>query len=194
MMVRSIKGGRWTAAFRPRRLVRFFGAGFLGVGLLVWAVGQAFALGVLLASLDILGGSRLLHALTSLGASIAAGLAAQVAWREIPGPQNAGALALSFIASWLAIWTAAGVMAGFQLMRVLASEDHVAWDGAGVEVFRRLGPFRSRRAWRADQIEHVSLSRPDRALLLHAPRATYVLTEWGSQAERAAVQIGRAHV
>jgi hypothetical protein len=79
-------------------------------------------------------------------------------------------------------------MAVYQTARLLASEDRIAWDGAGVEINRRLGPFRFRRAWRAEQIEHVSLSRPDRALLLHTPRATYALTEWGSKAERGEVR------
>ena len=187
MMVRSTEGGRWIATFRPRRLVQIPATGFLALWLGIWVAGEAFALGTLLASLGVPGGARFLRLLGTLAAAVAPGLADRLAWREVPGPQ-AGTLALTFIASWLAIWTLAGGMAVYQMARLLASEDRVAWDGAGVEIRRRLGPFRSRRAWRADQIEHVSLSRPDRALLLHTPRATYALTEWGSKAERAEVR------
>ena len=187
MMVRSTEEGRWIATFRPRKLVRIPATGFLALWLCVWAAGEAFALGILLASLDVPGGARFLRLLETLGAAAAPGLADRLAWREVPGPE-AGTLALAFIASWLAIWTLAGGMAVYQLMRLLTSEDRVAWDGAGVEIRRRIGPLRFRRAWRAEQIEHVSLSRPDRALLLHTPRATYALTEWGSKAERAEVR------
>jgi hypothetical protein len=187
MMVRSTEDGRWTATFSPRKRVKFSGTGFLALWLCVWAAGEAFALGILLASLAAPGGARFLRLLETIGAAIAPGLAERLAWRAVPGPE-AGTLALSFIASWLAIWTLAGAMAIYQVARLLASEDRVAWDGAGVEIFRRLGPFRTRRRWSAEQIEHVSLSRPDRALLLHTPRATYALTEWGTRAERAEVR------
>jgi hypothetical protein len=188
MMVRSIEGGRWTATFRPQRRVRFLGTCSIALWLCVWAVGEVFAVGVLLASLGLPWGPRLLHALTSLEASLAPGVADRIAWREFPGPPNAGALALAFVGVWLAIWTMAGLLAAYQVLRLLASEDWVAWDGTGVEIRRRVGPFRTRRQWRADQIEHVSLSRSDRALLLHTPRATRTLTPWGSRAERAGVR------
>ena len=187
MMVRSTEDGRWIATFSPRRLVRIPATGFLALWLCAWAAGEAFALGILLATLGVPGGSRFLRLLETLGTAIAPGLAGRIAWREAPGPE-AGSLALVFIASWLTIWTLAGVMAVYQVLRLHASEDRVAWDGTGVEIRRRLGPFRSRRTWHAEQIEHVSLSRPDRALLLHTPRATYALTEWGSKAERADVR------
>ena len=187
-MVRSVDGGRWTATFRPGRRVRLFGTSFLALWLCVWAAGEAFALGILLASLGVRGGRHILSTLTSWGASVAPELAHRTAWRAIPGPQNAGPLALAFIESWLAIWTLAGAMAAYQGVRLLTSEDRVAWDGAGVEILRRIGPFRARRSWRADQVEHLSLSRRDRALLLHTPRATHAITRWGSKAERAAVR------
>jgi len=187
MMLRAIQGGRWTAMFRPRRRVAALASSLLAVWLCVWVIGEAFAAGMLLATLGVPAGARILEALGALGASVAPGLLARVAWIEPPGPQS-GPLGLTFVATWLAIWTLAGIVAAYQVMRLLSSEDHVAWDGSGLEVFRRVGPFRRRRAWRAAQIEHVSLSRSDHALLVHTPRATHALTEWGSKAERAAVR------
>lgn len=187
MIERSTEGGRWNATFRPRRRVRTFATTFLALWLVVWAAGEAVALGILLASLDLPGGSRLLRLLTMLAKSVGPGLAERFAWRELPSPQGAGLLALAFIGSWLVVWTLAGLMAAFQVMRLNGSEDRIAWDGTGVELFRRTGPFRSRRSWRSDQIEHLSLSRSDRALLLHTARATVALTEWGSKAERQGV-------
>src|SRR5215510_9574821 len=187
MMMRSIQGGRWTAMFRPRRRVALLASGFLALWLGVWAIGEAFALGVLLASLGNPAGLRMLDALGALGGFVAPALFERIGWLQEPGPQN-GPLGLTFIATWLAIWTPAGMLAAWQAMRQLSSEDYVAWDGSGVEVFRRTGPFHRRRAWRTEQIEHVSLSRSARALLLHTPRATHALTEWGSKTERAEVR------
>ena len=187
MMLRSIEGGRWTAMFRPRRRVALLASGFLALWLGVWGIGEAFALGVLLASLGNPFGPRILDALGALGRLVAPALLERIGWLQEPGPQN-GPLGLTFIATWLAIWTPAGLLAAWQVVRQLSSEDYVAWDGSGVEVFRRSGPFHRRRTWRTEQIEHVSLGRSDHALLLHTPRATHALTEWGSKAERAAVR------
>src|SRR5262249_61615503 len=99
MMVRSIEGGRWTATFRPGRRVRIMGGGFFALWLVLWAVGEAFGLGVLLASLGLRAGPRLLHAFTSVGASLAPLLKERVAWREIPGSQNSCPLRLVFLGS-----------------------------------------------------------------------------------------------
>jgi len=187
MMLRSIQGGRWTALFRPRRRVALLASAFLALWLCVWAIGEAFALGVLLATLGNPAGSRILDALGALGTFVAPALFERITWLQEPGPQS-GPLGLAFVVTWLAIWTPAGLLAAWQWLRQFSSEDHVAWDGSGVEVFRRTGPFRRRRAWRSEQIDHVSLGRWDHALLLHTPRATHALTEWGSMVERAAVR------
>ena len=187
-MERSIQGGRWAATFRPGRRVRFFATAILIPWLVLWGVGETVAVAILLASLDLPGGAALLGLLGEMARAAVPELVARYAWREVPGAGAAGPLALSFIASWLAIWTLAGIAALHQLMRLHASEDRVEWDGAGIEVHHRTGPFRARRSWRTDQIEHLSLSRSDRALLLHTARATHVLTPWGSKRQRAAVR------
>lgn len=188
MMERSIRGGRWAAAFRPGRRVRFFATAILVPWLGLWGVGEALAVSILLASLDLQGGAAMLGWFGELARSASPELVARYAWREVPGSSSAGPLALSFIASWLAIWTLAGIAALHQMVRLHASEDRIEWDGAGIEVHHRTGLFRARRSWRTDQIEHLSLSRSDRALLLHTARATHVLTPWGSKRQRAAVR------
>ena len=186
-MERSIQGGRWAATFRPGRRVRFFATAILVPWLVLWVLGEALAAAILLASLDLPGGTALLGLFGEFARTAAPDLVARYAWREIPGPGSASPLALSFIGAWLAIWTLAGIVALQQIVRLHASEDRLEWDGAGIEVLHRTGPFRSRRSWRADQIEHLSLSRADRALLVHTRRATHALTPWGTKRQRAAV-------
>ncbi len=172
MVERSFESGRWTAVFRPGGIARFFKTGFIGLWLCGWLVGEILAVGIVLAS---------------LGVSVAPDLMRPLHVPELQEPQGASWFALAFMLFWLTLWTLGGLTAMYEMMRLLASEDRIAWDGEGVEIFRRIGPFRRRRRWRAEKIEHVSLSRPDRALLLHTRRATHALTRWGSKAERAAV-------
>jgi len=173
MVERSFEGGRWTASFRPGRIARFFGTGILGLWLCGWLAGEILAVGIVLAS---------------LGVSVAPDLMRRLHVPELQGPQGASGFALAFMLFWLTLWTLGGLTAAFEMMRLLSGEDRVVWDSDGVEIYRRIGPFRSRRRWRVEKIEHVSLSRPHRALLLHTRRATHALTRWGSKAERAAVR------
>ena len=186
-MARSIENGRWNATFRPGGLVRFFGTGVITAWLGAWVVGEAYAAGILLASLGVPGGAAWLNLLGLLAGRIAPALAERLAWRDFPTPANADTFALAFITTWIAVWTVAGLVAAWQLLRLHASEDRVEWDDSGVTVHRRVGPFRARKTWRAERIEHVSLGRSDRTLTLHTTRGARVLTEWGSKAERAAV-------
>ena len=87
--MRSVDGGRWTATFRPGRRARLFGTSFLALWLCVWAAGEAFALGILLASLGV-------RRISVGGAFAFAGLGAVVeAAREFLGDGTYGFMELA---------------------------------------------------------------------------------------------------
>ncbi|HEY2955365.1 MAG TPA: hypothetical protein VGK89_08980 [Candidatus Eisenbacteria bacterium] len=170
MVERSFEGGRWTAVFRPGGIGRIFRAGFLVFWLCGWLLGEV-AVGAIV--------------LAALGVPVAAEILRRLRFPELSG---ADWTVLAFLGFWLLLWTVGGLTAAWELMRLLSSVDRIEWDGEAVELFRRVGPFRSRRKWRKGKIEHVSLARPARALTLHTGRASHRLTRWGSKAERAAVR------
>ena len=125
----SIAGGSIT--LRPIGIGRYLGAVFLTVWLCGWALGELFALGLLILLVRSVMGS-----------------VAGWSW-PVPGGDwfTGGAAGLMFLVvlMWLALWTFGGVAALTELLRSLAGEDRVAVASAGLELERRAGPFRRLR-------------------------------------------------
>src|SRR5215469_780872 len=86
---------------------RFFGAGFLGVWLTGWFVGETFALWMLTAGAwSFLTGHPpgAKHEPVSLGVAVAGGL---------------------FLIFWLGLWTVGGVAAIWEFLRLICSKDRI---------------------------------------------------------------------
>ncbi len=116
--------------FRPCGVGRYAEAAFLGVWLLGWLAGEAFALALLAA------GTWALLAGTPLAGTTPA---------ASPGPSLAVG---SVLLVWLAFWSLGGVLALRQLLRCLWADDQIRLEQGVLLVQRRLGPFR--RQWRLE--------------------------------------------
>lgn len=166
----TFESGRWSVEFRPRGAGRYLGAGFLAVWLCGWAAGEVFALGALLA----MGGSVVApDALRELGLG------------RVQAPEGGAWFAIVFLLVWVSFWTVGGIAAMRELLRLLWTSDRIAWDGAGIELVQRVGPFASRRTWSAAEVRDVTLRRPRRNLEILTARGAVALTALGTRDELA---------
>ena len=92
-----------TASLRATGVLRYFGAGFLGIWLIAWAIGEAVALGFLFFLLRSAAGSLVGISWPVPGnTQIAAGLAGYV---------------FLFLIAWLSLWTVGGYAAINEFLR-----------------------------------------------------------------------------
>jgi hypothetical protein len=159
---RDFEAGRWIVELRPQGAARFFAAGFLGFWLMGWAVGEGFALRMLLGLLGLWPGR-------TVGPS---------------AHEAAGTAVLGFLLFWLTFWTLGGVMALIQMMWLLWGVDRIEYDGAGVRHMMRLGPFGRSRWHPRETVRSVVLRGHRTSLGLETSRGVTTLTRLGSEAER----------
>lgn len=158
--------GEWEVRLAPQGIGRFFSAAFLAFWLCFWAVGESFALWIL-----IKGGHALLtgtppdpgRAPLEIGPSLAFG---------------------GFLILWLTFWTAGGIAAFWALISSLSAEDRILVRDDGLEVRTRRGPFHRTRIYTRDRLRAVSVGAPKSALVLETDRDRVVLSDLGTVAER----------
>ena len=149
---------------------RFFSAGFLAFWLAGWAVGEAFALGIL-----GVGGWSLLS-----GQPPGAG-------REPVRLASALPVGL-FLLFWLSLWTLGGVMAGRELLRLLFGRDRICVTNDTLEIERSYGLFCSREKLPHDELRRVYRKPGSAAICVETARGTTELTRLGTVTERAELQ------
>jgi hypothetical protein len=156
----------WQLRLRPPGFERAFGSAFMLVWLCGWALGEFFALWLLV---------RGAIALVT-GAPPDPG-------REplAPGPAIAAGV---FLLAWLAIWTLGGIAAISELLRMMWGEDRLTIQGGRLIVEHIRGPFRSTREFTRDGIRRiVLLPRLDR-LALETERESVELSTLGTRNQR----------
>jgi hypothetical protein len=151
---------------RVRDPGRWFGALFLAAWLCIWAIGESFALWILI---------RGAIALVT-GTPPDAG-------RE---PLQAGPAVMvgAFLLLWVAIWTLGGIAAFAELLRLLFGEDRLVVSGGRLTVTWSRGPFRRSRSFERDAIERVLLLPPRDHLTLQVGGRRVTLSGLGTREER----------
>jgi hypothetical protein len=124
-MERTMEG--LEARLKSRGAGRWGGAGFLGVWLAFWTVGEGFVLWILIA-----GGWAL-----ATGRPLGSG--------NEPLQLAPAVLTGVFLICWLAFWTFGGLMAWHEFFRLLWSADRLVGRSDGLVVARQVGPFTKRR-------------------------------------------------
>jgi hypothetical protein len=160
---RTIEG--WRLTLKSTGAGRYASAAFLAFWLCGWAVGEAFALWML-----IRGAIALLT-----GAPPEAGHA--------PLPVGPAVIAGLFLLAWLTLWTVGGLAAIGELLRLLWGEDRIEFASGRLTVTWFRGPFRSTRHFERDQIRRVTLVGRD-LLALETVRGRFDLSGLGTRAER----------
>ena len=159
-----------SAIGRERRLQvsgigRFLGVPFLSVWLVGWAIGEFFALAVL-----VKGGWSVLTGHAQAGAGV---------------PLAVGAVfAGLFLLVWLSLWTLGGIAAGHELLRLLFGRDVILSRQDELQIQHHYGLFRSVKNVRRDEIRRVYRPSPGGPVCVDTTRGTIELTRLGTAAER----------
>ncbi|HKQ57382.1 MAG TPA: hypothetical protein VJY35_05905 [Candidatus Eisenbacteria bacterium] len=150
----------------PRGAGRWFGAAFLLFWLCGWAMGEAFALTMLVkGAIALLTGTPI----TSGGSPVT--LAAVLAFG-------------AFLLFWLAIWTVGGIAAFHQVLLLLWSSDRLAVRGGALEVVHARGPFRRRREVQRHLIRRLALVPKHDRLVVETDRGMAELSTLGTRDDR----------
>jgi hypothetical protein len=161
-------GDETVATLRPTGWARFLIIAFLSLWLAGWAVGEVFVGRVLVAAAAWLVGLR----------------------GPLPDPgqvaATAGAVTVGLLLlGWFALWTAGGVAAMVEILRLTAGRDRIVFSPAGVRVEHLLvGRLGRRRFLPAERIRRVHVRRRDQALVAETADGAVPLTGRGSPAAR----------
>src|SRR5882672_8533619 len=152
---------------RPQGFFRFIPATFLGLWLCGWTAGEGVALWFL---------GNGVCALMSGGALGSGPIRIQ---------QGAAFGVGAFLLLWLAIWTVAGIAAMQEFFRLIAGEDRISSESAGLVVVQMRGPFRRKLEFRRDSLRRLLLTFRG-ALAVETPKGTVELSSLGTREEREA--------
>lgn len=154
----------WNASehvieLRPSRFGRVATVPFLLVWLTGWAFGEIAVISVLVA-----GVLKVLRGEESLSGGMV-GLAA-------------------FLLVWLTFWTIGGIAAIRHVLSLVWAVDQIAVNPAGIGVQNKLGPFRSFRELRRDQIVSIGIEGRLKALVAETRRGSVRLSSLGTLVQR----------
>jgi len=151
---------------RIRERTRFLGAAFLAVWLCLWAMGECFALWIL----------------------VRGAIALVTGTPPDPGraPLHAGPAVLvgAFLVAWLSIWSLGGLAAGSELLRLLWGLDRIIVDGGGLQVRWERAPFHTSRRFERGTIRGITLSEPRGHIVVVSGTERVELSGLGTRAER----------
>ncbi len=158
----------WVVRLKPRGASRFLSAAFLAFWLCGWAIGESFALWIL-----VKGGYALLT-----GTPPDPG-------RELL--QLAPALAMgAFLVFWLLLWTVGGIAAFGALLQLLWAEDRIIAKSSGVTHLWFRGPFRGANEYARDRLRGFDVASRKGSLVLETDRERVILSDLGTAEEREA--------
>ena len=160
-------GSGLQTTLRAQGLLRYFPAAFLCVWLCGWAVGEWFALRMLVSMLPVAGG-------------VLATWLPPVGGRLPSGP--AMPFFLGFIVFWLSLWTLGGFGAIYQLLALLFGRDVVRWGSDGLEVEHWLPWLASRTRLDAQDITGFRIFRG--SIVADGRRRATRITGLGGEDER----------
>lgn len=151
---------------RPRGAARLVAAAFLLVWLCGWTVGETVVAALLIRGAGAwLSGQPPVPGHASLG----------------PAPTLAMGV---FLLAWLFFWTLGGLFALRELVRLVWAEDRLVAGPSELLLESRLGPFRSRRRFAADQVCAIRVARRGMVLVADTTSRTVELSRLGTAEER----------
>ena len=156
----------WQIELRTRGGARFVSAAFLAFWLCGWAVGESFALWILVkGAVALLTGGPIDpgHAPLQVGPALMAGL---------------------FLVFWLTLWTFGGIAAAAELLRLLWGVDRINVASGQLTVTWSRGLFRNSRTFERHTIRRVLLAGRDDHVVLDTDRGRVDLTGMGTRPER----------
>ena len=159
-----------AATLRATGVGRYFGAVFLGLWLVGWAIGEVVAVGLLLAIIVV-------PVLRRGGADLPAFFES---W-STAGPPIAIFL---FLMLWTTLWTIGGFAAMTAFLRSVAGKDRVRLLPTGLELMRSAGPFKRTRVVDRVDIHRIRIRHHDHALVADTTSGTLILTDLGTRPER----------
>jgi len=158
------------AQFRNTGFFRFFSAGFLGVWLAGWAIGEVVVTCILCF------GAWALLTDQPPGAN-----------REPLAPEFAIPMGL-FLLFWLSFWTLGGFLAGREFLRLLFGCDRITATVDGLTITHSYGIFRSRDNLSRNEIRRIYRQPRNAALCAETTRGIVELTRLGTVTERAELE------
>ncbi len=160
----------WQVRVRARGWLRLFPAAFLGVWLCGWLLGEVFA-------------ARMLFGIVAprFGVELTPSLALGMGGSS---PPVAAGITV-FLGVWLAFWTFGGLMAMRELLHLIAGEEVVRWNEDGIEALRGVGPFKTTRRVKAEDLKQIRV----RAGRVEADtrRGRVVIATFGTREDRQAL-------
>lgn len=156
----------WQLRLRTQGGGRWFGAAFLAFWLCGWAMGETFALWLLVkGAIALLTGTppEPGRAPLEFGPALLMGL---------------------FLLVWLTLWTVGGIAAASELLRLLWGEDRVEVASGRLTVRWFRGPVRTGRTFERHAIRRVLLTGRDDRLAIETERGRVELSGLGTRAER----------
>ncbi len=154
---------------RPTGWARFFIIGFLAFWLCGWAVGEIFALAVVLAPILGDGFREMFPELR----------------RFLPSkPSMAPWPVFLFVSIWLVFWTFGGISAFREMLRLLFGRDRFLLRPDGFSLTHAIGPFGKERVFRQGEVETIRITRRNSALVAVSRSKETVLTQGGELQDR----------
>jgi hypothetical protein len=167
-----------SVTVRATGIGRYFEAVVLGLWILFWAIGEAFALAVVGSMMAALFGLLPDSQLTRLGRSVLEGA---------PGFEIGFMAMFLFLMVWLALWTFGGLAALYGCLRLLAGSDRLTVTGELLELTWHAGPVHRTHHFDRDRLRRIRIRSHDKAVVADTASGTITLTNLGTVAERASV-------
>lgn len=158
--------GSVRLVFRPSGWLRVLVVAFLAFWLCGWAVGEWFALRLVIGAMH-------------------GGVDSQAA-KVLTHP--AGWAVGGFILTWLLFWTFGGLAALVELLRIVAGRDELTILNDEYVIWRGVGPFGLERRFRREQLRELYVRRKSRDLVIEAGSGRHVVTRGVTIDDRHAIE------
>jgi hypothetical protein len=167
-----------SVTLRATGVGRYVEAVVLGVWIVFWAIGEAFALAVVGSMMAALFGFLRDSELTRLGRSVL---------DRAPGFEIGFMAMFLFLMVWLALWTAGGLAALYSCVRLLAGSDRLTVTGDELELTWHAGPVHRTHHFDRNRLRRIRIRSHDKAVVADMVSGTITLTNLGTVGERASV-------
>lgn len=158
--------GSVRLVFRPSGWLRVFVVAFLAFWLCGWAVGEWFALRLVVGAMQ-------------------GGVESQAA-KALTHP--AGWVVGGFILTWLLFWSFGGLAALVEILRIVAGRDELTILHDEYVVWRGVGPFGFQRRFRREQLRELYVRRKSRDPVIEAGSGRHVVSRGVTIDDRNAIE------